>query len=69
MWDIDMVNQNVNQNKMSKEKQSAFSMGMLTVLIGSMGIKLFEKGGWITYFGLGLIIIDLVIVYLYTKSE
>jgi hypothetical protein len=54
---------------MSKEKQNAFSMGMLTVLIGSIGIKLFEKGDWITYFGLVLIIIDLVIVYLYTKSE
>ncbi len=53
----------------SKEKQSGFGMGMLTMLIGSIGSNLSSLGGWVTYVGLALMLTCLVIVYLYTKSK
>jgi hypothetical protein len=53
----------------SKEKQSGFGMGMLTMLIGSIGSNLFSLGGWVTYLGLTFMLACLAIVYFYTKSK
>jgi hypothetical protein len=53
----------------NKKEKSAFSMGMLCMLILSVGVDLFGQQGWVCYFGLALMLTSTVIVYSYTKSE
>lgn len=43
-------------------------MGMLSMLILSIGVDLFGQEEWVAYLGLALMLTSTVIVYSYTKS-
>jgi hypothetical protein len=53
----------------NREEKKAFSQGMGTMLMTSIGMDLVGQGSWFTYVGLAVMITALVIVYTYVKSE
>jgi hypothetical protein len=53
----------------NREEKKAFSQGMGTMLMTSIGMDLVGQGSWFTYVGLALIIVSSIIVYTYIKSE
>ena len=53
----------------NREEKKAFSQGMGTMLMASIGTNLFGQGSWFTYMGLALMIVSSIIVYTYIKSE
>jgi|14_taG_2_1085336.scaffolds.fasta_scaffold191834_1 positive regulator of sigma E activity len=53
--------------KTTKEKNS-FSIGLLTMLLASIGTDLFGAGGWMTYLGLAGMIIAAIVVWKYVRK-
>jgi hypothetical protein len=52
----------------TKEQKEGFSMGLLTMLLASIGVDLFGQGSWVTYLGLSLIILAAVNVWKYARK-
>jgi len=54
--------------KTTEEEKNSFSIGLLTMLIASIGINLFGAGGWKTYLGLTGMTISIIIIWKYLKD-
>ena len=52
----------------TKEQKDGFSMGLLTMLLASIGTNLFSQGSWMTYLGLFLMILAAINVWKYTRK-
>ncbi len=58
----------MNKGYKTTEEKNSFSMGLLTMLLISIGTNLFGAGGWKTYLGLAGMTISAIIFWKYLKD-
>jgi hypothetical protein len=52
----------------TKEEKESFNIGMFTMCLAFIGSNLFNKGSWMIYLGLFLMLISLSTIWKYLKK-
>ena len=51
----------------NKKQREDFSIGMFTMFLAFVGSYLFNKGSWMSYLGVFLVLVSIATIYKYIK--